>query len=151
MLKKIGTLAVLMLLLAALCLGLPSEVNAQPVNLANATVANVCTGSESQNVRHIVIFKYKPGTTNNEINAVSEEFRALKDKIPGIKSLEYGVNNSPECLNLGFTHIFTLTFENLKARDNYLYHPEHVEFQQFVDKLGVLEEAFVVDYIPCFD
>lgn len=151
MLKKIGTFAVNLLILAALCLGLASEVNAEPVNLANATVANLPTASEPQNVRHIVIFKYNSGSTNEQINAVSEEFRALKDKIPGIESLEYGVNNSPECLNLGFTHVFTLLFENLQARDNYLYDPEHINFQNFLDEVGILNEAFVVDYIPSID
>ncbi len=151
MLKKILTFALNLLILAVLCLGLASEVHAEPVNLANAAVANVGTASESQNVRHIVIFKYNSGTIKDEIDAVSEEFRALKDKISGIESFEYGVNNSPECLNLGFTHVFTLMFENLQARDNYLYDPEHIKFQNFLDELGILNEAFVVDYIPSID
>jgi hypothetical protein len=40
-----------------------------------------------------------------------------------------------------------LTFENLAARDTYLPHPTHKEFGQLLGKLGVVEDAFVVDYV----
>ena len=58
------------------------------------------------------------------------------------------MNNSPEKKNLGFTHVYVLTFENAAARDAYLPHPEHRKFGQLLGKLGVLEDAFVVDYTP---
>jgi len=61
-------------------------------------------------------------------------------------SFEYGVNNSPENLNKGFTHVYLLTFKNAQSRDNYLPHPEHKKFGELLGKLGVLEEPFVVDF-----
>jgi hypothetical protein len=70
-------------------------------------------------VKHIVLFKYKPGATSGQINEVTEAFRALKGKIPGITSFECGVNNSPENLNKGFTHVYLITFENAGARNAY--------------------------------
>jgi hypothetical protein len=99
-------------------------------------------------VRHVVVFKYKSGATEDQIRQVTDAFRDLKKKIPGIVSFERGVNNSPEGKNLGFTHVYLLTFEDANARDAYLPHPEHKKFGELLGKLGVLENVFVVDFVP---
>ena len=99
-------------------------------------------------VRHVVVFKYRPEATEAQIAEVTDAFRALKDRIPGIVAFEHGVNNSPEGKNLGFTHAYTITFEDAAARDAYLPHPEHQAFGELLGRLGVLEDAFVVDYVP---
>lgn len=101
-----------------------------------------------EQVRHIVVFKYKPEATQKQIQQVNNAFAALKDKIPGIISFEYGINNSPENKNQGFTHVYQVTFEDAEARDNYLPHPAHKKFGQLLGKLNILEDAFVVDYNP---
>jgi hypothetical protein len=100
----------------------------------------------SAQVKHIVVFKYKSTATPGQIAEVTAAFKDLKDKIPGIVSFEYGINNSPENLNKGFTHIYLLTFTNAAARDAYLPHPEHRKFGELLGRLGVLEEPFVVDF-----
>lgn len=41
-----------------------------------------------------------------------------------------------------------MTFESPEARDNYLPHPKHREFGKFLGELDILEDAFVIDYIP---
>jgi len=98
-------------------------------------------------MRHIVIFKYKVDVSEDQIRQLTHAFRNLKDKIPGVISFEHGINNSPEGLNAGFTHIYQLTFENTQARDTYLPHPEHQKFvTEFVHEF--VEDAFVVDYNP---
>ncbi len=97
-------------------------------------------------VRHIVVFKYKPGTAPEQIRQVTEAFRDLRKKIPGITAFEDGVNNSPEGKNLGFTHVYQMTFEDAAARDAYLPHPEHAKFGQLLGQLGIVGDAFVVDY-----
>lgn len=104
------------------------------------------TISKKGEVRHIVVFKYKSTATPENINEVTAAFKALKDKIPDIVSFESGVNNSPEKLNKGFTHVYLLTFENIAARDAYLPHPEHKKFGELLGKLNILEEPFVVDF-----
>ena len=104
--------------------------------------------AQSQPVRHVVIFKYKPEATPEQIKQVTQAFRELRKTIPGITAFEDGVNNSPEKLNRGFTHVYLMTFENAAARDAYLPHPEHKKFGALLGKLGILEEAFVVDYVP---
>ena len=104
------------------------------------------TWSPSSHVKHIVVFKYKSTATSEQIAEVTTAFKALKGKIPGIASFEYGINNSPENLNKGFTHVYLLTFENASMRDAYLPHPEHKKFGELLGRLGVLEEPFVVDF-----
>jgi hypothetical protein len=109
-----------------------------------AATAHAQTGP----VRHVVVFKYKAGTTADQITQVTTAFRGLAKTIPGITAFEDGVNNSPEKRNLGFTHIYVLTFTDTAARDAYLPHPDHEKFGQLLGKLKVVEDVFVVDYVP---
>ena len=101
-----------------------------------------------QPVRHVVVFKYTPEATAAQIQVITDAFRALATSIPGIVSFEDGVNNSPERLNQGFTHVYMLTFTNVAARDAYLPHPEHKKFGELLGKSGIFVGAFVVDYTP---
>jgi hypothetical protein len=113
------------------------------------SVAAFATALQSSTqVRHVVVFKYKPTATPAQIAQVTAAFAALKDKIPGIVAFEHGVNNSPEKLNKGFTHVYLMTFTDARARDTYLPHPEHQAFGKLLGSLGILDEAFVVDYMP---
>jgi hypothetical protein len=102
--------------------------------------------AKNNEVKHIVVFKYKSKATPSQIEQVTAAFKDLQNKIPGIVSFEYGINNSPENLNKGFTHIYLLTFKDLTSRDAYLPHPEHRRFGELLKKLDVLEEPFVVDF-----
>ncbi|MDO1446000.1 Dabb family protein [Rhodocytophaga aerolata] len=106
------------------------------------------TTQKKQPVRHVVVFKYKPSATEAQIKQVTDAFGGLKSKIPGITAFEHGINNSPEGKNLGFTHVYMLTFEDAKSRDTYLPHPEHKKFGELLGKLGIMEDVFVVDYEP---
>lgn len=99
-------------------------------------------------VRHVVVFRFKPDASAEKIRQVTEALVALKDKIPGILAMEHGVNNSPEKLNQGFTHVFQVTFANAAARDAYLPHPAHKAFGSLLGSLGILDGVFVVDYAP---
>ena len=99
-------------------------------------------------VRHVVVFRYKPDASQEKIRQITEAFAALKEQIPGILAFEHGVNNSPEKLNQGFTHVYQLTFTNAAARDVYLVHPAHKAFGTLLGGSGVFDAAFVVDYAP---
>ncbi|MEN9937174.1 MAG: hypothetical protein RLZZ387_3753 [Chloroflexota bacterium] len=103
---------------------------------------------EHAGLRHIVAFTFREGAPEEHIRQITDAFRALQHAIPGIRSFEHGVNNSPEGKHLGFTHVYLLTFEDAAARDAYLPHPEHVRFGDLLRSLGVLEDVFVVDYVP---
>jgi hypothetical protein len=98
--------------------------------------------------RHIVVFKYKRTATETQIGQVTDAFRGLKDRIPGITSFEHGVNNSPEGKDLGFTHVHVLTFPDERSRDAYLTHPGHLEFIEHLERLQIIKDVFVLDYEP---
>ncbi|MBL7769100.1 MAG: Dabb family protein [Flavipsychrobacter sp.] len=95
-------------------------------------------------LRHVVLFSFKPGSSAADIKKVEDAFRALPSKIPEIKGFEWGLNNSPEGLNQGFTHCFFLTFDSEKGREIYLPHPAHKAFGSVLKPH--LEKVLVVDY-----
>jgi len=98
----------------------------------------------SSNLRHMVAFKFKSTTTEQEIKQVENAFRDLKKKIPQVVSYEWGINISPEGFNKGCTHGFILTFKTEKDRDTYLNHPDHKAFGAMVRPLQ--DDVFVVDF-----
>jgi hypothetical protein len=108
----------------------------------------VTTALPAGAVRHVVVFRFKPDASPAKIRQVTDAFAALKNQIPGILAFEHGVNNSPEKLDQGFTHVYLLTFANAAARDAYLPHPAHKAFGALLGSLGVFDAAFVVDYAP---
>lgn len=93
---------------------------------------------------HVVSLKFKEGTTPEQIKAVEDAFAALKTKVPGVTSLHFGTNVSPEKLNKGYTHCFVLSFATEKDRDVYLTHPEHKAFGKVLGP--VLGEVMVIDF-----
>ena len=97
-------------------------------------------------IRHIVLFRYRESAQQDQIDQLNHAFLGLKNKIPGILESEHGINDSPEEKNLGFTHIFQLTFLDGDARDAYLPHTEHVKFGDLLDELDIIADAMVVDY-----
>lgn len=107
-----------------------------------------CQNSNEEQMRHIVIFKYKPQATDEQIEEVTRALRDLKNKISGIVAFEHGVNDSPENKNNGFTHVYLFTFEDAEARDTYLPHPEHQKFGEMLGEMEIVEDVFVVDYSP---
>ena len=104
--------------------------------------------ADSGMVRHVVVFKYTPDATEEQIQEITDALRDLQDKIPGIVGFEHGINNSPEGKNQGFTHAYLITFENAAARDAYLPHPDHQAFGETLRESGIFEDVFVVDYVP---
>jgi len=95
-------------------------------------------------IRHSVLFSFKEGTDEANIEKIEREFNLLKSVISEIASMEWGLNNSPEGKTKGFTHMFLLTFKNVYDRDSYLIHPKH---QAFSGKVGpYLEDVLVFDY-----
>jgi hypothetical protein len=96
-------------------------------------------------LRHVVIFKFKETSSVEDIELVSKTFVALKEKIEVIKAFEWGINNSPEDFDQGFTHCYVLSFESEFDRDEiYQKHPAHLAFQEVLKPH--FEKVFVVDY-----
>ena len=95
-------------------------------------------------LRHVVMFGFKSGTSENQIAKIIQRFSKLRDVISEISAFECGENNSPEGLNKGLSHCFLLSFDSLAARDIYLTHQSHVAFADWVGNW--VETATVLDY-----
>jgi hypothetical protein len=96
-------------------------------------------------IRHAVLCRFRE---NTDVAAVFAAITALQHKIPGILAVSCGKDNSPEGLQKGFTHGFTVDFVDAAARDNYLPHPAHqVVGKMVVEALdGGLEGLAVIDW-----
>ncbi|HPU07367.1 MAG TPA: Dabb family protein, partial [Thermogutta sp.] len=69
--------------------------------------------SHAGQVRHVVLFKFKDGTSPEDVAKIEKAFAALPSKIPQIAGFEWGTDCSVENLSQGFTHCFILTFKNV--------------------------------------
>ncbi len=94
-------------------------------------------------VKHIVLLKFKDGTTEEQTGKFFDDLLDLSESISGIDDYVSGVNNSTEAKNQGLTHGFIMTFADSAARDAYVVHPDHEKF-----KAAALD---MVDNIVIFD
>ena len=124
-------------ILFALSICLSIVVGCQPQPTPTAPVERV--------LRHVVLFKFKDGISADTVKAIEVAFKGLKNEIPTIKNFEWGLNNSTEKLDQGYTHCFVATFASEKDRDDYLPNPAH---QAFVKKFVAphLDKVCVVDF-----
>ena len=127
-------------ILCILSLGLMSYNTQQHKN----NNQNLMEKKQDSVLRHVVLFKFKDGAPKEKITEIEEAFMALPSKIPQIVSLEWGLNNSPEGLNKGFTHCYFLTFKSEADRAIYLPHPDHKAFGKMLG--DYLDDVLVVDY-----
>lgn len=118
---------------------LPPETIETPTAMQNDPV-----GSTDSLLRHAVFFAFNEGTSGQQIDSVQRAFSALPEQIDVIRDYEWGVNNSPENLNKGFTHAFFVTFASEADREVYLPHPAHLAFVEVLQPH--LKDVFVVDY-----
>ena len=113
--------------------------------LEDAEPSKLSTNMQQDSVlRHVVLFKFKEDTSKEDIQTVEDAFSALPSKIPEIAEYEWGINNSPEGLDKGYTHVFFLTFKSEEDRAVYLPHPDHKAFGELLGPH--LDDVHVMDY-----
>jgi Stress responsive A/B Barrel Domain len=90
-------------------------------------VAMLATFAAETQVEHLVMFKWKEGTTPEQTEAIAQALRGLATQIPGIVSLDYGAQISPEPVTKtkGFQDGLVVVFTDAAARDAYIVHPAH--------------------------
>lgn len=94
-------------------------------------------------VEHIVLFRWAEGASNQAIDHVMAELRALKDKIVEILDFTCGANFSAS--SKGYTHGLVARFADRAALQAYLNHPEH---QRVVHELinPIRGDLLLLDY-----
>lgn len=76
-------------------------------------------------IRHVVLIRARPDCEPGELEDVLAGLAALCRRLPGTPSFAGGVDVSPEGLQRGYSHGFTIDFADAAARDGYLVDPEH--------------------------
>ncbi|KAI1811979.1 stress responsive A/B barrel domain-containing protein [Poronia punctata] len=103
-------------------------------------------------VNHIVLFKFKPLVTTEDVENAYKNMLALKEKCiksdtgkPYIQSLTGGPSNSIEGYEDGFQYAFVVVFESVEDRDYYVKKDEaHSGFVGTI--IDLMEKIVVFDY-----
>ena len=96
-------------------------------------------------IKHIVMWKVA-GTTKEEkeesIRKVKSAFEGVVGVIPGLKSVEIGVDFSG--IDYGFDVVLYSEFESKSALENYAVHPAHVKIKESLANVRIAR--YQVDY-----
>jgi len=95
-------------------------------------------------VKHIVLLKFKDGTSEEQTTRFFDDLLDLSESISGIDDYVSGTNNSTEGRAQGLTHGFIMTFADAAARDAYVVHPDHEKFKAGAQEL--VENVVVFDF-----
>ncbi len=76
-------------------------------------------------IRHIVLLKARPEVPEAELSALFADLRAIRDEVPGILAIHSGRSESPEKIERGYMHGFTVDFTDWDALAAYQSHPDH--------------------------
>lgn len=97
-------------------------------------------------VKHVVVWKLKETALGNSREAnvvlVREKLEALRGRIPGMVSLEVGVNTNPREPSADV--VLTTVHESWQALEVYQNHPEHKAAGEFIGQ--VRETRACVDW-----
>jgi hypothetical protein len=95
-------------------------------------------------VKHIVLLKFKDGTSEEQIGKFWDDLLDLSESISGIDDYVSGNNNSSEGRAQGLTHGFIMTFADAAARDAYVVHPDHQKF--VAGAMESVDNAVIFDF-----
>lgn len=98
----------------------------------------------SKTLQHMVAFKFKDSSTDEDVQEIVEAFANLENEIDAVLAFEGGEDVSIEDLQNGFTHCFRLTLDGEDGREAFLPHPAHKAFGELVTPH--VEKVMVLDY-----
>jgi hypothetical protein len=87
-------------------------------------------------IRHIVLFRFKPGVGWNDPRAVAAERSTAKvgDEVPGVHAWRYGRNVSPR--EIAYDFYAEGLLDDMESVERYLVHPFHQESVQLWRELA---------------
>ncbi len=78
-------------------------------------------------VQHIVLLKFKPEVTEQQIENIMQAIENLQQVLPQILSYKGGANNSGVEMDRGYTHGFIMEFDTVADVKSYFEHPIHLK------------------------
>jgi Stress responsive A/B Barrel Domain len=76
-------------------------------------------------IRHIVLLKARPEVADARIAAIFADLHAICAKLSGIGAFHAGRSESPERIERGYLHGFTIDFADWQSLAAYQDNPEH--------------------------
>jgi hypothetical protein len=76
-------------------------------------------------IRHIVLIRFRPDVPAAQIDAIFADLASIRDQVPGVLSIHSGRSESPEGIERGYMHGFTIDFDGWPALAAYQAHPDH--------------------------
>jgi hypothetical protein len=95
-------------------------------------------------VKHIVLLKFKDGTSEEQIGKFFDDLLDISETVAGVEDYVSGPNCSPEQQNQGLTHGFVMTFTDALVRDSYLVTAEHERYK--TQAAALVESTVVFDF-----
>lgn len=101
-------------------------------------------------IRHIVLIRFRSDVPAAQIAAIFADLHAIRAVVPGVLSIASGRSESPEKIERGYLHGFTVDFDGWEALATYQAHPDHrrVGDSLIAHAEGGLDGILVFD-LPC--
>ena len=98
-------------------------------------------------IRHIVLTKFKPETSNETIADIYDGLAALTEALPGARNFTGGRSESPEQIERGYMHGFVIDFDSWEALQTYADNEAHKALggQLVANAVGGLDGILVLD------
>ena len=98
-------------------------------------------------IRHIVLVRFRPDMAESDIADIFEALHAIHNVVPGVREICAGRSESPEKIERGYMHGFTVDFEDWDALEAYQQHPDHKRVGQLLvdNAIGGLDGILVFD------
>jgi hypothetical protein len=88
-------------------------------------------------IYHFVCFRFKAGTTTEQIDQAGKALLGMQGRIPEIRAIRWGRNFSPAAEE--YSHVLTVEMDDMAAVNRYAAHPVHV--QVVAEALAPIREA----------
>jgi hypothetical protein len=95
-------------------------------------------------IQHIVLLKWKPGTTDAQIDDAFDQAQTLVKEISSVERVTFGRNRARD--DHGFSHALIVRLTDDDALSAYLDHP--VRKQYLIDVLGPIEAERIEVDVP---
>ena len=74
-------------------------------------------------IQHIVLFRFKPGTSDLTIRATGDALRGMQGKVPEVRVVRWTRNLAPSAVE--YPWVLTVEVDDMAAVERYLAHPVH--------------------------
>ena len=98
-------------------------------------------------IRHIVLTRFRPDVSEETISAIYSGLADVTNVLPGAQNFGGGRSQSPEQIERGYMHGFSVDFDDWDALQNYTDNAEHKALgRQLVENaVGGIDGILVLD------